>query len=371
MAYRTSRKFPHAGRVEWVDLAKGISILLVVMMHSTLGVEAAAGAVGWLHPLVEFAKPFRMPAFFLISGLFLARTIEAPWRRYLDRKIIHFFYFYFLWLSIQFALKGPEIAMQEGASTAFDAFAQAFYQPFGTLWFIYMLPVFFVFTRLVRGLPVWLVLAWAGVLEILPIATGSVIYDEFAARYVYFFIGYAFAARVFAFQAWTAVHATSAAAGLCLWALVHGALSLTPISATFAGYAEAFISNAAALKWTDLPGLSLVAALAGTAALVTFSGFLTRVRWSDGLRWLGSHSIVIYLAFFLPMAATRIALVKSGVVADVGTMSFITWTAAVAGPIILYGLIQWSGWGRFLFERPAWARIEGRSAQKESLVPGE
>ena len=30
-------------RVDWVDYAKGICIILVVMMHSTLGVEKATG----------------------------------------------------------------------------------------------------------------------------------------------------------------------------------------------------------------------------------------------------------------------------------------------------------------------------------------
>ena len=59
------------GRVDWVDYAKGFCIIMVVMMHSTLGVEAAAGETGWMHHVVEFARPFRMPDFFLISGLFL------------------------------------------------------------------------------------------------------------------------------------------------------------------------------------------------------------------------------------------------------------------------------------------------------------
>ena len=31
-----------AERVDWVDYAKGICIVMVVMMHSTLGVELAA-----------------------------------------------------------------------------------------------------------------------------------------------------------------------------------------------------------------------------------------------------------------------------------------------------------------------------------------
>ena len=60
-------------RIDWVDYAKGICIVMVVMMHSVLGVEMAAGDTGFMHAVVMFAKPFRMPDFFLISGLFLSR----------------------------------------------------------------------------------------------------------------------------------------------------------------------------------------------------------------------------------------------------------------------------------------------------------
>jgi uncharacterized membrane protein YcfT len=66
-------------RVDWVDYAKGICIVMVVMMHSVLGVEAAAGQTGFMHLLVAFAKPFRMPDFFLISGLFLSVVIDRDW----------------------------------------------------------------------------------------------------------------------------------------------------------------------------------------------------------------------------------------------------------------------------------------------------
>jgi uncharacterized membrane protein YcfT len=86
----------HEGRVDWVDYAKGFCIVFVAIMHSTLGVEAAVGKSGWLHGLVEFARPFRMPGFFMISGLFLAQVIDRDRRAYLDRKLVHFAYFYLL-----------------------------------------------------------------------------------------------------------------------------------------------------------------------------------------------------------------------------------------------------------------------------------
>ena len=105
---------PQASRVDWVDYAKGFCIVMVVMMHSTLGVEQAAGHEGWMHAAVAFARPFRMPDFFLISGLFLARVIDRDWRDYLDKKVVHFAYFYVLWVTIQFAFKAPMFAAEMG-----------------------------------------------------------------------------------------------------------------------------------------------------------------------------------------------------------------------------------------------------------------
>ena len=63
-------------RLAWVDVAKGLCILLVVLMHATLGVEKAIGHETALNAFIEWARPFRMPDFFLISGLFLAARID-------------------------------------------------------------------------------------------------------------------------------------------------------------------------------------------------------------------------------------------------------------------------------------------------------
>src|SRR5690606_2212919 len=191
-----------AARVGWVDIAKGICIIFVVMMHSTLGVGNTMGGEGFMHYVVEFARPFRMPDFFLISGLFLGLVIDRPWLRYIDRKVVHFLYFYILWLTIQFAFKAPGMAAEGGMAAPFVEYLWSFVQPFGTLWFVYILPIFFVFTRLVKGLSVWFVLASAAVLEMLPVHTGWILFDEFCARYVYSFAGYALAARIFVLAAW-------------------------------------------------------------------------------------------------------------------------------------------------------------------------
>src|ERR1700732_3572786 len=151
-------------RVAWVDYAKGFCIIMVVMMHSTLGVEAEAGREGFMHALVAFAKPFRMPDFFLISGLFMSRVIDRDWRRFLDTKVLHFAYFYVLWVTIQFAVKAPYFAHTNGWDYVGTQYLLAFIEPFGTLWFIYLLPIFFVVTKATRAIQPGLVFLAAALL---------------------------------------------------------------------------------------------------------------------------------------------------------------------------------------------------------------
>ena len=328
------------GRVDWVDTAKGLCIVFVVMMHSTLGVEKSAGTEGWMGLVVEFARPFRMPDFFMISGLFLALVIDRPWRRYLDRKVVHFAYFYVLWLTIQFVVKAPPMAAETGWGSVFSEYLLAYVQPFGTLWFIYMLPVMFVITKVLhdRGVPWQAVLAAAAVLQTAPISTGSVLIDEFSSRYVYFYAGYIFATRAFALADWARRHMTVGSAGLIAWGVLNGVL-------VFNGFA-------------DLPLVSLALGTAGALAVIITSALLTQAGASAPLAYCGRNSIVIYLAFFFPMAVTRVVLLKTGIIPDIGTISVIVTAAGVVAPLVLLWLIERTGYGWFLFRRPAWARLE-------------
>ena len=329
-------------RVDWVDYAKGFCIVMVVMMHSTLGVEKALGEPSWLHGAIEFARPFRMPDFFLIAGLFLGRVIDRDWRDYGDRKVVHFVYFYALWVTIQFALRAPALVAEQGAGGAALAYLASYIEPFGTLWFIYLLPVFFVVTKLVRNWPWWLVFVPAAALEILPLETGSIVIDEFAARYVYFFAGYALARHVFRLPALAGARPRAALALLGLWGLVNGA----------------FVAQG----WAALPGIGLVLGFLGAGAVVCASALLARLRLFNALRYCGARSLIVYLAFSPFMAAARVALLKTGIVPDPGAIAALVTLAGVSGPLLLERLTRATP-ARFLFVRPAWARLGGDGAR--------
>jgi uncharacterized membrane protein YcfT len=169
-------------------------------------------------------------------------------------------------------------------------------------------------------------------LESAHVATGWTVIDEFCARFVYFYSGYLFADHVFALSDRARTRPGLALAGLALWALVNGGL-------VWFGFSE----------W---PLISLLLGLAGACAVVTIGTLLARVHWLDFLRFCGEHSIVIYLAFFLPMAATRTLLLRAGMIHDIGTTSLIVTLAGVFGSLAIWRIALAAG-ANFLFERPA------------------
>jgi len=342
MPAATAAEATPSPRVDWVDYAKGICIVMVVMMHSVLGVEAAAGRTGFMNAVVEFARPFRMPDFFLISGLFLALVIDRDWRTYLDRKVVHFAYFYALWVTIQFAFKAPMFAAEYGWLHVAGLYLLSFIEPFGTLWFIYMLPVFFVVIKLTKRVPplvVWLI---AAVLEAAAIHTGWTVIDEFCARFVYIYTGYVAAGTVFGLARGAQAQPGLAIAALVAWALLNGVV-------VFNGYSH-------------LPGVSLALGLAGAGAVIVVGALLAKMNWLDWLRYCGEHSIVIYLAFFLPMAVSRIVLLKSGLIGDIGTVSALVTAIGVIGALSIWWATRNSRL-RFLFERPDAFWIAPRKAR--------
>jgi uncharacterized membrane protein YcfT len=263
---------------------------------------------------------------------------------------VHFLYFYTVWLLIQAALKlWPHDA--QGLGDALTLFAGrlgwAYVEPFSTLWFIYLLPVFFIVTKLLRRAPVVLVLAGAALLQGARIHTGYTMVDEFADRYVYFFAGYALSAHFFTFGEWVRARPLAGAAGLLVWGVLNGVV-------VFAGYSL-------------LPGVSLLLGFAGAMAVIAFAALLSRHDLLPPLRYAGANSIVVYLAFFLPMAVTRVIFTKFGLVGDVGTVSLIVTAVAVVVPLLLHLAVRNTRL-RFLFERPEAFKLERRPAR---LLPAE
>ena len=335
-------------RVLWVDYGKGWCIVLVVMMHSALGVGLAVGNTGWLHEVIAFAKPFRMPDFFVISGLFLGRAIDRPWRDFLNRRVIHFAYFYALWFFIALVVKSGELDIRQPAAFV-KAYLWGFVDPFSSMWFIQLLPFFFVAMRLCKRVPIPILLATAGALHVLAAfhpeggiytmssnLTGFVTIDSFALFFVYFIFGHLFRKQVFMAARAVVERPAWALVVLLLWALVEE------------------LSVRAALP--EIPGLTLLFGFGGAAAVIAISALVAKKHRLPWLAYCGRHSLVIYLSFFVPMAASRILLVRTGLIPDVGLMSAIVTSIAIGAPLLLDAVVRNTAFS-FLYRRPGWAHL--------------
>ncbi|NJN28655.1 MAG: acyltransferase [Cyclobacteriaceae bacterium] len=94
-------------RAGWVDIVKGIAIVLVVYRHILIGIERAALEI---HPYYlaanEVVYSFRMPLFFMLSGMFFQKSISkrSP-KAYLENKVRTLLYPYVLWSAIIISLQ--------------------------------------------------------------------------------------------------------------------------------------------------------------------------------------------------------------------------------------------------------------------------
>ncbi|MCA0399759.1 MAG: acyltransferase family protein [Proteobacteria bacterium] len=334
--------------LHWVDLAKGICIILVVMMHSALGVELRPGDTSFVHAVVGWTKPFRMPDFFLLSGFLAAGIVRLDWRAFLDRRVLHYLYFYVLWLVIVLAVKAAALGI-----TAPSAFAMAvlkgLIEPFSTLWFIYILPAFMLVARAARGRAALPVLAVALFLHLFAARylsggdyalsaemTPSTAFDSFTLFLIFFLAGYLGAAWIGGIAAWAMRQPKGALALLAVWAAFHTLLLAKGVAGA--------------------PFMPLLLGLAGAVAVTTFAALMTRLPLTGWLRYCGRHSLAIYLAFVIPMAITREGLERLAPWLHPGWIAFSAMLAGILGPLLIERLAVRTGLG-FLFIRPVWARL--------------
>lgn len=339
-----------SGRINWIDATKGLTIMMVVTMHISLGTQTMLGGSDmWLVDFTNFVRPFRVPLFFIIAGLFAAKALQADWRKFLDTKILHFAYFYFLWASLQLGIK-LALPGEGNHSLGLADFWLLPFEPFATLWFIYALALFFLVARITRNLPPAFMLAFALLLYAADVHTGWTAIDEFSGRFIFFLTGLHASRLVLDFANWTNLHKVAA-------------LSITSL-----GLAAVFVlqNNIVLEPRFD----QLCAAFYGAAAVIAFMAAFSTSAIMRPFIFIGERSLTVYLAFFLPGAILRIGLAKTGWVENGDIIATLAITGAVILPLI-------GAWAlaktplAFLFTRPKIFRLgKKKTDQVQPLEPG-
>ncbi len=335
-------------RHDWVDLAKGFCIVAVVTMWVVGEMQGyvSKGQAGWMGYFAVFAKPFRMPDFFLISGLFLSRVIDRPWRHYLDTKVVHYLYFFVLWTLIIVPITW---LLGHDAPTSFvqalGRLAWQLYDPFQQLWFVMMLSVYFVATRLLRHVSPWIVMPAATLLMLFPLHTGIYHVDRFGVYFGFFYAGHIFASRFFALADWAREHRLVATLVTIVWAAFNA--TLIKMNVTDNTLAQTFLGYL------------------GISAVVVISALVVEQRWTEPLKFLGRTSITVYLGFYLPMITIVPALRASPIGQQHSLVGTLALVGCIGGAVLLAQIARRIGLG-FLYERPAWAHLVPPSAKKSA-----
>ncbi|MFF0910549.1 acyltransferase family protein [Microbacterium enclense] len=286
------------GRREWVDLVKGVAIIMIVAYHSSLflnsvGVDAAG--IGRARIVLDL---FPMPAFFLISGLFHTRVRDWSFADLWRRRLRQYLYLYVLWsvLRFLFYLVVPNVRA-DGAGQAADdpvALLLILVWPISSYWFIYALFVFTIVFWAFRRMPPWVLLALTAVASAVTSAglldTDNVGLNRMIEYLVFFVAGAYFHRRIY-----SAVERT-------------GPLGTVVAVVGFAAFAAVatFVP-----RLGGIPGVALVGQVLVLTAGFTLATWLVRLRPLAWLTYVGVRSLNIYLVhiFVIALLALPLALV--------------------------------------------------------------
>lgn len=142
------------GRLHWADLAKATAVVLVVLYHvagtgMTLLTPGDNRAEQAYATLSTWLLPVRMPLFFLISGVLAVRALERPWRDLWRPRVGDHAWTFVLWTLLYAVPYTMAYAPATFDATAPRAFSWVLSLN-GAYWYLPLLALFFLVTKLTR-----------------------------------------------------------------------------------------------------------------------------------------------------------------------------------------------------------------------------
>lgn len=274
-------------RLYWVDFAKAVAIVLVVLYHvSITGIDllfpgTQSFALASWKEVSRMLLPIRMPLFFLVAGMLASGAIRRPWKASWRSRFADILWPYLLWSLIFAGVAG--FAYQPEDPSGYAEFSLATIPQGGTAyWFLPVLVVFFVLAKVLRPVAS---LATLGALVLLSVQSAigdhipGFVPDELAANIVrlanfalWYFLG--------CFAGTTIKRIADASS----YRLMVGAAAIYAVL-TYLIY----------IRGTELP-LSMTITITGLVCAITLSAWATRypaVRTAAG--YIAARTLPIYL----------------------------------------------------------------------------
>ncbi len=332
-------------RLPWIDYAKGLANVLVVSRHLYIGIERTE--IIQPDPLFlninEVVYTFRMPLFFVLSGIFLYKGIQKrSLKDFVFNKLNMLLYPYVLWVTIHITI---QILLKDyvNADRGLQDYLYIFIKPraIDQFWFIYALFnctfLFLGLVKLFKGNH-WMILGVGVLFQFLfqfePFKDVWVFNDVFH-YFFYVALGNVISKVIlnpekipeFSSFKWTMILLPVFA--LCQWYwLTHRE-----------GYSvNVFLETIIASVGTTLAlNLAFIMAKSGRAKILPF---------------IGKYSLWIYLMHPMPGAAMRVLLLNHLGITNLYALLSIQLVVATFLPILIYEVLQKMGfWFMFSLKK--------------------
>jgi fucose 4-O-acetylase-like acetyltransferase len=331
-------KPPQANRLGWIDYAKGIAIILVVYRHVVYGLKSSGLTVSqWIIDGNNMFYSFRMPLFFLLSGLFFERSIARKGEMgFFVTRVNTLLYPYVLWAFIQITLQMIFSSVVNARRTGAD-FLNILVQPrhLDQLWYLFALfnvtLLYLLVAKLFRYDKFAQVLVSLALLAIAPLVNSiSTLYD-IALHYIFFCIGNLTANYFFSDKVQDKLSSA------------YGLLVLLPVFAVCQYY----------FLYHQQMNLFLYAgiALIGSLFTIMVSFQLSKYNALPFLRTFGHYSLYIYLLHVPIVAVIRYFLLATVMKQYIVALLLLLIFIAIFFSIIVYRICMQLKLG-FLFMGP-------------------
>ncbi len=316
----------HGKRLPWVDYAKGIAIILVVYRHVLIGFKRSGLEVSeYLMLANEMVFSFRMPLFFVISGIFIEKSLgKRASNQFVKYKFDTILYPYLVWAVIQVSLQ-VMLSSYTNANRGFIDYIYVLVHPraIDQFWFLYALFNVSIVYGLIRN-RIKISILWHVVIAITMHFLSNYVqeYDllhDLLYYYIFLVVG---------------VVSTQFFLNKSNHRILHSnklLLFLTPIFVGTQWY------------WLTTPDISFilftVIALIGCFFILCLSFVLQKYDTLKFIRIVGYHSLYIYLLHVLITSAVRILAIKVGFV-NVPTLLVFNIFLGTFIPIVFYNLVR-------------------------------
>ena len=147
-------------RITWIDNLRGLSILAIIFLHSTIAVHNNAGHFTAFSSLLnEMLAPVRLGLMFFVSGLFVDAGLRKGLGPFFNNKVRSILYPFVVWVAVYGGLKILFSSMANTPQSPMNIILSHLTGGGDMTWFLHSLFIFFIVIIFARHLPFLLVFA--------------------------------------------------------------------------------------------------------------------------------------------------------------------------------------------------------------------